>query len=567
MAKQVIVIGAVALGTKAACRLKRLSPETEVIVLDKDEKISYGGCGIPYYISGDVAEAEALQSTAFHMVRDAEFFRKIKGLTVMNGTEVLSIDRKNKQVLARTTKGEDLTLPYDELVIGTGSRPRNLNIPGQELNRIYPVGNLQDAINIKALIAEGQVETAVIVGAGFIGLEMAEALSDMWGIDTSVIEMADRIMPGNVSRPMAQMAMKALENNGVSIYLEERVLRFEGEGRVERVVTDKRTLDADIVIMAVGIQPCSELAVGAGLEIGKTGAIKVNERLQTSDPNIYAGGDCAEVINLVSGLPGFYPMGSIANRHGRIIGTNLAGGHAQIEGAIGSFVVKLFDTSLAGTGLTLDAAKKAGLDAMSVRTGALDRAHFYPHKEFMFLELVFERESRRILGIQGFGTSGDAMVGRINAVAAILKYKPVLADISNMEFAYSPPFSSAMDIVNALANVAENALEGRLKTMDHDTFNQLWANDADTDVFYLDCRERGDATAFLDKYPGRWHNIPQGEIKDRVDEIPKGKNIVLLCNTGMRSYEAQLNLREMGIDTTRSVEGGMKMLQTWGLDI
>ncbi|GAB6096034.1 FAD-dependent oxidoreductase [Desulfatiferula olefinivorans] len=567
MAKQVIVIGAVALGTKAACRLKRLSPDTEVIVLDKDEKISYGGCGIPYYISGDVAEADALQSTAFHMVRDSEFFRKIKGLTVMNGTEVLSIDRKNKQVIARTTAGKDLTLPYDQLVIGTGSRPRDLNIPGQNLKRIYPVGNLQDAINIKALIAEGRVESAVIVGAGFIGLEMAEALSDMWGIETSVIEMADRIMPGNVSRPMAKMAMKALKDHGVSIFLEERVLRFEGEGRVERVVTDKRTLDADIVIMAVGIQPCSELAVKAGLAIGNTGAVKVNERLQTSDPDIYAGGDCAEVINLVSGRPGFYPMGSIANRHGRIIGTNLAGGHAQIEGAIGSYVVKLFDTSLAGTGLTLDAAKQAGLNAMSVRMGALDRAHFYPHKEFMFLELVFEPDTRRILGIQGFGTSGDAMVGRINAVAAMLKYRPVLADISNLEFAYSPPFSSAMDIVNALANVAENVLEGRLKPLDHESFELLWSNDENTDVYLLDCRERADAAPFLSKYPGRWHNIPQGEIKERIDEIPKDKNIVLVCNTGMRSYEAQLNLREMGIDTSQSIEGGMKMLQTWGLDI
>lgn len=567
MNKRIVVIGGVALGTKAACRLKRLSPDTEVILLDKDEKISYGGCGIPYYVSGDVAEAEALQSTAFHMVRDAEFFRKIKGFTVLTGTEAIRIDRENKRVFARNNRGENLELPYDKLVLGTGSRPRNLNIEGQDRDNIFSVGNLNDAIRIKSLVAAGQVEKAVIVGAGFIGLEMAEAFSDMWGIETSVVEVGDRIMPCNVSRPMAQMAMNTMQENSVSFYLNERVLRFEGEGRVQRVITDKRVIDADIVIMAVGIQANSELAKEAGLEVGVTGGIVVNSRLETSDPDIYAGGDCAQVPNLVNGRPGFYPLGSIANRHGRIIGTNLAGGHAEIEGALGSFVVKLFDSSLAGTGLTLEMAKLSGFDAISVRMGQLDRAHFYPEKDFMFFELVVERSTKRVLGIQGFGTSGDAMVGRINTVAAILKYKPVLEDISNLEFAYSPPFSSAMDIVNALANVTENALDGRLKVIDHEDFQVLWDDEDNMDSFILDCREKLDADPMIAKYPGRWHNIPQGELKDRIDEVPRDKNIILICNSGMRSYEAQLNLRSLGIDTTQSVEGGMKMLKTWGSDI
>ncbi|MBU1169033.1 MAG: FAD-dependent oxidoreductase [Proteobacteria bacterium] len=567
MTKHIVVIGGVALGTKAACRLKRLSPDTEVTLLDKDEKISYGGCGIPYYVSGDVAEAEDLQSTAFHMVRDAEFFRKIKGFKVLTGTEAICIDRENKRVFAKNAKGERLELPYDKLVLGTGSRPRNLNIPGQDLENIYSVGNLVDAIRIKDLIAKGNIGKAVIVGAGFIGLEMAEAFTDMWGIETSVVEVSDRIMPGNVSRPMARMAMKTMEDNGVSFYLNERVLRFEGNGPVERVVTDKQTLDADIVIMAVGIQANSELAKDTGLEVGVTGGIVVNSRLETSDPDIYAGGDCVQVPNLVDGEPGFYPLGSIANRHGRIIGTNLAGGQASIEGALGSFVVKLFDSSLAGTGLTLAMAQKSGFDAVSVRMGQLDRAHFYPEKDFMFFELVVERKTKRILGIQGFGTSGDAMVGRINTVAAILKYKPLLEDISNLEFAYSPPFSSAMDIVNALANVAENALDGHLKVIDHESVEALWLNDENSDSYFLDCREQLDAAPLLEKYPGRWHNIPQGELKDRIAEVPRDKNIILVCNSGMRSYEAQLNLRNLGIYKTQSVEGGMKMLKTWGSEI
>lgn len=566
MIRNVVVIGGVALGTKAACRLKRISPETNVVLLDRDSKISYGGCGIPYYVSGDVAEAEALQSTAYHMVRDAEFFKKIKGFTVHTQTEATRIDRKNKVVYAVNGEGEAISFPYDKLVIGTGSKPRNLNIPGQDLTHVHSVANLHDAIRIKNTISAGAIHKAVIVGGGFIGLEMAEAFSDMWGIETSVVELADQIMPGQVSKPMARMAMKSMEDKEVAFFLGERVLRFEGDGRVKRVVTDKRTLDADLVILAVGIVANSEIARDAGLDVGITGGIVVNRRLETSDPDIYAGGDCAELKHLVSGNPLYLPLGSIANRHGRIIATNIDGGRTEIDDPAGSFVVKLFDKSLSGVGLTLDAAVKAGFDAVSVRMAQMDRAHFYPEKDFLFLELVVERESRRILGVQGFGPYGDFLVGRINSVAAILKYKPVVHDLCILEYAYSPPFSSAMDIMNALGNVTENVLDGRLKPLDDEGFQTLWDQESD-DLFFLDCREFSDAEELLAQYPGRWHNIPQGDLKQRIGEVPRDKEIVLVCNSGMRSYEAQLNLRELGIDNTRSVEGGMKMLKTWGADI
>lgn len=563
MVRNVVVIGGVALGTKAACRLKRISPETNVILIDRDDKISYGGCGIPYYISGDVAEAEALQSTAYHMLRDEEFFRKIKGFTVHTNTTATRIDRENNVVWAVNGQGETLSFPYDRLVIGTGSRPRNLNIPGQDLKHVFTVANLYDAIRIKKAISDGEVEKAVIVGGGFIGLEMAEAISDMWDIETTVVELSSQIMPGQVSRPLAQMAMKSIAEKGITFHLEEKVLRIEGNGQVQKVVTDKRTLEADLVILATGIVPNSEIARDAGLEVGTTGGIKVNRRLETSDPAIYAGGDCAELKNLISGGPLYLPMGSIANRHGRIIGNNIAGGASEIDNPAGAFVVKIFDQSLAGAGLTLEAALDAGFDAISVRMCQTDRAHFYPEKDFIFFELVVDRPTRRILGVQGFGTYGDFLVGRINTLAAILKYKPVVHDLCTLEFAYSPPFSSAMDIMNALGNVTENVLDGRLKTIGHDEFQALWDQKPE-DLFFLDCREALDAADFLSKNPGHWHNIPQGEIKDRIGEVPRDREIILVCNSGMRSYEAQINLREMGIENSRSVEGGMKMLKTWG---
>lgn len=565
MAENIVVIGGVAAGTKAACRLKRVNPEANVVLLDKDKKISYGGCGIPFYVSGDVAEADALQSTAFHMIRDEKFFNDVKGFTVKTGVEAVTIDREAKKVLAVDETGENLEFNYDKLVIGTGSRPNNPGIKGQNLNNILSIGNLDDAVAIKTLVSSGQVGKAVIVGAGFIGLEMAEALADMWGIETSVVEICDQIMPGFVSAPMAKMATGTMENNDVVFYTDEKVLEFSGEESVKAVVTDKRTLEADLVIMAVGISANSEIAKKAGLKIGETGGIVVNERLETSDPDIYAGGDCVEVKNLMNNKPGYYPLGSIANRHGRIIGTNLAGGNATLEGAVGSWALKMFEFCLAGTGLTIEKALEAGYDAISVMMCQMDRAHFYPENHLMTLELIVDQSTRKVLGVQGLGTGGDALVGRINTIAGILKYKPVLEDISNLEFAYSPPFSAAMDIINSLANIAENVIEKRLIPLTSEEFSKSW--DSKENYHFIDCRENPDAKAFMEKYPEEWHNIPQGEIKKRLDEIPKDKDIILVCNTGMRSYEAQLNLAEMGYDRVKSLYGGIKMLQEWGHDL
>ncbi|MGA6925255.1 MAG: rhodanese-like domain-containing protein, partial [Desulfosarcina sp.] len=294
--------------------------------------------------------------------------------------------------------------------------------------------------------------------------------------------------------------------------------------------------------------------------------IAVNEHMQTSDPTIYAGGDCVEIRNLVTDKPGYFPLGSMANRQGRVIGTNLAGGNAVFKGAVGSFVVKTFDAALAGTGLSLEMARRAGLDAVSVQVAQLDRAHFYPDKAMLHLELVVERESRRILGIQGFGEEGNAVVGRINMVAAILEDHPTIDRLSNVELAYSPPFSSAMDVLNALANAAENMLDGRFQPIDADAFSEKWST-GNGDLLVLDCRARQDGEAYAKKYPGRWINIPQDELRRRIDEIPAEKELILLCNTGVRSYEAQLNLKEMGMRDPLSIQGGIVTLNRCGLDL
>jgi len=568
MPQNLVVIGAVALGPKAACHFKRLEPESRVVMVDQNDLISYGGCGIPYFISGDVSDPDQLQSTSFHMLRDEKFFRDTKNIHVMTNTRAVFVDREKKSVMVEDIlNGKTEDLPYDKLVLGTGSTPRKIPMPGSHLENVFAISDLNKAIAIKEQLTQGKVERAVIIGAGAIGLEIAEALADLWGIETSVLEITNQILPGIISPNLARMAQHHLEENGITFYLGERIEQLEGETHIQKVVTDKRTLDADMVIMAVGVTPNSGLAREAGLEVSPAGAIVVNRRLQTSDPSIYAGGDCIEVPNLITGTSGYWPLGSLANRQGRVIGTNLAGGHDEFQGAVGSFVIKLFDISVGSAGLSLEGAIREGFDAASAFVVQFDRAHFYPEKDLMYLELVVEKANGRVLGIQGMGNAGDAMLGRINAVAPLLKYRITTADISNLELPYSPPFSAAMDILNALGNTAENILAGKNRVIDADRFSEWWEKRERDDTLFLDCRERGNAEPFVEKYFGQWKNIPQGQLRDRIAEVPRDKKLVLICNTGVRSYEAQITLDQMGITDTYNLQGGMAAVKKWGLDL
>jgi rhodanese-related sulfurtransferase len=318
--------------------------------------------------------------------------------------------------------------------------------------------------------------------------------------------------------------------------------------------------------MAAGIRPNTEIARAAGIELNERGAIIVNDRMQTSDPDIYAGGDCVTVPNLVTGKPGFFPLGSMANRQGRVIGTNLAGGDARFPGGVGTWAVKLFEQNAAGAGLTIESALREGFDAVNVHVEGFDRAHFYPEHTVMALDLVVERPTRRVLGIQGTSSLGDALVARINAVAPLLQNKPKLEDISNLEVAYSPPFASAMDIINTVANVAENVLEGRNHTLDPDEFAVMWQNRESGSCTFVDTRLASNAESLVEKYPGQWLSIPLEEMEQRLDEIPEDKTVVLICNTGLRSFESQLIMNRHGRKSL-SVQGGMASVTKQGNEI
>ncbi len=569
MAEKILVVGGVALGPKAAARCKRLMPDAQVTLVDENVFISYGGCGIPYYVSGEIQNLNDLRSTPYHTVRDAEFFRDMKGITVRTQTRATAIDRAAKTLAVKNVvTGQEEKLPYDKLVLATGASPRVPPVEGKDLRNVLSLTRLEAAGAIRSACEEGKITEAVIVGGGFIGLEAAVALADMWGVKCSVVEMVDQILPGVLSHSVAQMAAHDCAAHKVDVYTGEKVVRLEGkDGAVSKVVTDKRELNAQLVIFAAGFIPNGQIAKDAGLEVAPFGAIVVDQHMRTSDPSIFAGGDCVAIKNIITDKVGYLPLGSMANRQGRVIGTNLAGGNASFPGYVGSWAVKLFDLSFCGVGLTVERARKEGFDAISVSVEQFDHAHFYPEKAMMTLELVVDKATSRVLGMQGACADGDSLKARVDAVAAALQYsKPTVEDISNLEIAYAPPFASAMDVVNVVANVADNALAGRFTPVTGDQFINLWKNRKENHVFFIDARPAAAGRAVQEKHPD-WHAIPLEEVAARANEVPKDRPVAIICNTGLRSYDSLLVLARNGITDVVNSTGGMQAAIKMGLSV
>jgi NADPH-dependent 2,4-dienoyl-CoA reductase/sulfur reductase-like enzyme/rhodanese-related sulfurtransferase len=566
--KRIVIVGAVALGPKVACRLKRLRPGYQVTMIDQGEYISYGGCGIPYYISGDLSDIKELMSTSFHMLRTPEFFAGAKDVQVRTRTRALAIDRAGKFLRVHDLQsGREEDLPYDELVLATGSRPHLLPVPGAGLPGVMSVASLPAAMAVRDRVAKGQVGSAVIIGAGAIGVEMAEAFTDLWGLETALVEITPQVLPGVLEPGLARMVAKHLRDKGVSLHLQETVREIRehpGDDHPLEVVTEHAVLPADLVITAVGAVPNSELARQAGLLVSPEGGIVVNRRLQTSDPQIYAGGDCIVNRHLITGKSVYFPSGSLANRQGRVIGTNLAGGRATFNGIVGSFTLKTFDLAVAGAGLNLTAARQEGFDAVEALVIQADRAHFYPTQDLMYLTLVVDRKTRRLLGAQGISHNGDALVGRINSIAALLPFKADLADLSNLEVAYAPPFAAALDIVNAVANTLENILDGYNRTIEVADFEQCFLTDKAPDTICLDVRGAANAAPYVDFFKDRWLNIPQETLKDRFADIPPDKRLLVVCNSGVRSYEALRQLETTGLCNAVNLQGGIAALKKSG---
>ncbi|MFZ2089578.1 MAG: FAD-dependent oxidoreductase [Desulfobaccales bacterium] len=566
-AKHILIIGGGVLGPKVACRLKRLRPECNVTLVEQREDLACSACGIPHYVAGDVAELQGLMTASFHMVRSPDFFEHAKDVRIKHHTRALAIDRRARRVRVKHLgTGQEEDLPYDVLVLATGRRPRSLAVPGAELPGVTSVSTLKEALAIKEAISHGQVGRAVIVGAGPQGCELAAAVSDLWGVETTLLEPGPRVLPERLDSPLARMVHQHLQGRKVQVVLGEMIQEIrpcKTDAALE-VVTANCTLPADLVIVALGCEANTHLAAQAGLTLDPGGGILVNQRLQTSDPDIYAGGGCVSNLQVITGKSAFFPEPSLSHRQGRVIGTNIAGGFSAFPGIVGTFTFKVFDLAVAGAGLTLEAALQEGFDAAAVLVVQQDHAHFYPVQELIYLNLVVDRKSRRLLGAQGICHNGDALAGRINSIAALLLHHGVIADLSNLEMAYSPPFGTALDIVNTAANAAENILEGFNQSISLDDFQRLFLDEKGK-ALVLDVRGPANAAPFVAHYGGRWLNIPQETLKGRFEAVPWDRQIILVCNAGMRSYEALRQLQSQGFTNAVGLQGGVAALKKAGM--
>ncbi|MEN8257446.1 MAG: FAD-dependent oxidoreductase [Thermodesulfobacteriota bacterium] len=563
MGEKIVIVGGVAAGPKTACRARRLMPDAEITIVDQDSLISYGGCGIPYYVSGDVADEDELRKTSFHMTRNEDFFLRAKGVTVRTLTRAVGINRKDKVLEVEDVKsGTKDTIPYDKLVISTGSQPFVLPIPGADLDGVYTISDLHKAIDIKGKLATGQVGKAVVIGGGAIGLEMAEAFADLWGVETSVVEFMPQLLPRIIDPWFSTMLENHMQSMGVDIFTGEGASEIiaDENGKACKVVTPNRTIETDIVIMATGVRPRSQLAEEAGLLVSPFGIV-VNDRLQTSDPDIYAAGDCIEVSHMVSGQKFMAPLGSLANREGRIVADNLAGLGTTYPGAMGSFIMKAFERCIGATGLSLESARAAGFDADAAITAPSDRAHFFPTESKIPLQMVFDRRTRRVLGVQGFGPMNDAVLARIDAAAALIAKGGTIDDFSLCEMAYAPPFATALDALNAAANVADNMQMNRQRNVSIPEF-MAWMDDfsSQPDWAALDVRHPNEVKAFTEKFGDAWVEMVYDSVRENYKKLPTDKTLLIICDAGTRSFEVQIFLDSVGISNTLVLGGGFNMM-------
>ena len=549
----VVVIGGVSAGPKAAARLKRLVPDAKVTLIERGHDISYGGCGLPYFIGSTVKQLSDLMTTSWDAVRTPEFMKATKDIDTLLGWEATKIDRENKIVEVKdVATGEEKKLPYDKVVIATGSKNFLPPIKNIDAEGVFGLKTPTDGLNIQNYLKTG-VGKAVVIGAGLIGMETAEAFAN-WGVDVTVIEMMDQIFPKLVDKDLAYVVQNYLESEDMNFMLSTAVkeIKVDDEGKVCGVVTDQGDVDCELVLVSAGVRSEVGLAVDAGLEVDRT--IVVNDYMQTSDPDIYAGGDCVSCTHRITGKKIFAPMGSTANKHGRIIADNIATNNTEkFPGVLGTSICKMFDWSIGKVGLTEADAQREGYDYVTFVVPGADITHFIPGKKTIMIKTVAEKGTRRILGVQAVGPGEVAK--RIDTMAGALSVKPDLTafDMANMDLAYAPPFSSAVDNLLVNGNVIGNELDGRAHSMN---FWEAVKRFNDDKSLFVDLRSDSE----FSKHPfecDNYYRIPIEELRARCNELPKDKDILLFCHLSTRGYEAQLILEREGFKNVYFIQGGI----------
>lgn len=550
MAIRIVVIGGVAAGPKAAARARRLDPEADITIVEQDEILSYAGCGLPYYVSGMVEDRRHLMTTPIGVLRDPQFFAKVKNIKVLNRTRAMKIDREAQEVeVLGLETGETQRLPYDKLVIATGAEPVEPPIPGKDLENVLRLKRVEDADRFREHLAKDSCARVVIVGGGLIGMEMCEAVSEC-GTQVSIIEMLPHVLP-MLDADMSTLVEKHMRSKGVDVVTGTRVERFEddGDGRLARVVTSSGAFEAPLALLSIGLRPNTKLAQEAGLFIGPSRGIYVNEYLQTSDPNIYAAGDCAEKSCFVRGTTCFLPLGSVANKEGRVAGSNIVGKADRFPGVAGATAIKVFDWNVGRAGLSEAQAADLGIPVVSIAVAAPDKPHYYPGAKLIILKLVAEKATRRLIGIQGVGP-GEVMK-RVDVAITAMTANMTVDQVADLDLTYAPPYSEAMDLLITGANALCNKLDGLLNSISSVELEA--ARDAGEDIFLLDVRSPDEHSA--GHIPG-CTLIPLGAVRSRVNEIPRDKRVVSYCKSSLRAWEAICMLKGFGYDNIELLNGG-----------
>ncbi len=551
----IVVIGGTACGPKAAARARRCDPNCRITIVEQQDNLSTATCGLPYYISGVIQDGSDM------VARDNDSFRNVYDMEVLAGTRADAIDPKRHTVQTTELKtGRSSTFEYDKLVLATGSRPAVPPWEGRYLRGIFTLSSIPDAEAIRSRVSAMKNKDVVIVGAGLIGLEMAEAFVTM-GLKVTVLEALDWPLPTLLDFDIAAQLEKHLRAKGVNLIFGQRVTGFtdDGGGNVRGVRVGDNEVGASLVLLSLGVRPDVSLASDAGLEIGKTGGLAVNEYLQTSDPDIYAGGDCVETVNLVTGEKTLVPLGSTANKHGRIIGTNVTGGRETFPGIMGTAIAKVFDMNVGRVGLNESQAREAGFDVVTALVPSNEHATYYPGSRDFTIKLVVEKSTGRLLGGQAVGPGDTAK--RIDVLATALAFKATAADLAELDLAYAPPYNSAMDPLHNAANVIRNKLEGYARGLTPAQVKEKL--DTDEDFVLLDVRSK------MEWQEQRFENrqtrlVPLTELRQRLGELPRDKEIVIYCYTSIRAYQAQRILDGAGFKDVKFMDGS---LAGWPYDI
>ena len=541
--RKILIVGGVAGGASAAARLRRLNENLEIVMFEKGEYISFANCGLPYYIGGEIKEKSKLT------LQTPESFKKRFNIDVRVLNEVISIDREGKKVKVKNHKtGEIYEEAYDKLILSPGAEPFKPNIEGINSKLVFTLRNIPDTYKIKDYIEQNNCKKVIVVGGGYIGVEMAENLYGL-NLDITIVEMQNQII-SPLDFDMACDVQKYIKNKGIKLMLQSSVEKIIENNNTVDVVINGNKINVDMVILAIGVKAESNIAKDAGIETNERGAIVVSENMLTNDKNIYAVGDAVEVIDFVTKQKAIIPLAGPANKQGRIVADNICGIGSKYEGTQGSAILKVFDMTVATTGINEKIGKKLNINYDKLHTFSANHASYYPNSKNMSIKTVFEKETGKILGVQIVGFEG--VDKRCDVFATAIRFGATAKDLTKLELCYAPPYSSAKDPVNMLGFAITNILEANVKNFHWDEIEEIKNK---KDVILLDTRrqeeyENGHIDGFI--------NIPLDEIRDNLDKLDKNKKIYITCQVGLRGYIAYRILAQNGYDCY-NLSGGYRL--------